>query len=215
MFSSRKEWLLWAIMLLVVGTITVSMFFETPYAYVQDRLGDNPIIAGAIYTALVFITTVAAPLAALPLAPAVSVIIGPFFTGFATVIGWTVGATVAFLIARHAGRPLLRRFVRLREIEKYERFIPEHSRFWWLVFLRVIDPTDMLSYVIGLFSSVRLGTYVLSTILGTIPFSFALAYGGNALIEGRYGIVTVVVLAGLLLFILSLYGYVRRAKQNR
>ena len=201
MNTRSKEWLLGALMLLLIGAMTASLFFDAPYDYAQEYLGDTPLITGLVYTLLVFLTTVVAPLAALPLAPAVSI------------IGWTLGAIAAFLIARHAGRPLLEKFVDLRKIKKYEAYIPEHNIFVWLVVLRMIVPVDVLSYAIGLLSSIRLPIYALATFVGVVPFSFILSYGGNALIEGDLPLFMSIGALGVLVFLVVVYGYLQNKKR--
>ena len=213
MNTRSKEWLLGALMLLLIGAMTASLFFDAPYDYAQEYLGDTPLITGLVYTLLVFLTTVVAPLAALPLAPAVSVIIGPFFTALASIIGWTLGAIAAFLIARHAGRPLLEKFVDLRKIKKYEAYIPEHNIFVWLVVLRMIVPVDILSYAIGLLSSIRLPIYTLATFVGVVPFSFILSYGGNALLERDLPLFVGIGALGVLVFLVVVYGYLQNKKR--
>lgn len=214
MHTRRKIGVLAIIIVLVFSLVTLSLFFETPYTYATQYFGDNLVIVGVVYIFFIIIATVIAPLAALPLAPAISILIGPFLTAILSIIGWTLGAIIAFLIARNFGRPVLSRFVDIKRVEKYESYIPKQHTFIWLIFLRMIIPVDILSYAIGFLSTIQLRTYSIATAIGVSPFAFIFVYGGNALLEKHYGILLLVVVAGLSLFISSIYFYRRRNKNE-
>lgn len=201
--------------IIFVVLLTLSFFFDTPRMYAEEHLGDSKIITGIVYTALIIVTTVFAPFAGLPLSPAVSIIVGPFLTAIYSVIGWAIGAYIAFFIARHLARPYLSRFVDTKHLERYESYIPEKHLFWWLIFLRVIMPVDILSYAIGLASSVRFPMYAVTTVIGITPFSFIWAYGGNAILEKDYAVLTMISAIGLALFISSFSFYYARHKRNQ
>lgn len=196
----------------VVMIITASLFFDVPRSYAEQYFGGSPVMTGLLYLSLVVFTTVVAPFAGLPLSPAVSIIIGPFMTTVYSVIGWTIGASIAFWIARRLARPLLSRFINMEKLEKYESYIPEKHLFMWLVFLRFIIPVDILSYAIGLTKRIQFPMYLITTFIGVIPFSFVWAYGGYALIEQNHTLFTVVASVGLVLFFSSIVFYYTRRR---
>lgn len=199
------------IFVLFVLILTLSFFFDIPRGYVEGLLGDSKATVSITYLLVVIATTVFAPFAGLPLAPATSMIIGPFLTALYSVCGWTVGAVIAFLISRHFARPFLSRFINMNRVERYEGYIPKEHIFLWLVFLRIVIPVDILSYAIGLTKRIRFKEYVISTFVGVIPFSFIWAYGGYALLERDYLMFLIISGIGLLLFFMSLmYYYTRR-----
>jgi len=130
------------------------------------------------------VSTVIAPVAILPLIPMIAPLLGPFTTGFASWIGWTIGSVIAFCIARYGGRPLLARFASLETIQNYERKIPQEAHFALIIAMRIVIPVDVLSYALGLFSSVSFWVYTSASSLGILWFSFAFAYIGYALDSG-------------------------------
>lgn len=146
----------------------------------------HPVLGALAFIGAMFIATVAAPIAVLPTVPLVALVLGPFATAVYSIIGWSLGAIVAFLIARHIARPVLERYLSLEDIARYERYIPEDAQFWWVVLLRVAIPVDILSYAIGLVSRMPLGKYVAATIIGVTPFSFVFSYLGVAFVSGRF-----------------------------
>lgn len=207
----------WANVLFVIFIIllTLSFFFDTPRMYAEEYLGESKAVTGAVYTMLIIVTTVFAPFAGLPLAPSVSIIIGPFLTALYSILGWAIGAYIAFFIARYLARPYLSRFVDTERLERYESYIPETHLFWWLIFLRVVMPVDILSYAIGLTSTIRFPLYAITTAIGIAPFSFIWAYGGNAALERDYFALFIIAAAGLTLFLFSCSFYYARRRRNK
>jgi len=201
--------------IVLVIILTSSLFFDIPRMYIEGMIGDNKVLVGATYFLLTVITTVVAPFAGLPLAPTVSIIVGPFLTGVYSVFGWTIGAIIAFFIARHVARPVLCRFIDMGRVERYEKYIPEKHIFLWLIFLRVIIPVDILSYAIGLTKRVQFPMYVFSTLIGVIPFSFIWSYGGYSLLERDYVMFSIFSGVGLLLFFIALMYYHVRHKERQ
>jgi len=115
----------------------------------------------------------------MPLIPVVSNIYGWFLAGVVTVIGWTFGSIIVFFISRKYGVPLIKKFVSLKKINKFESKIPKENLFIDIVLLRMIIPVDILSYALGLFSKVKFKTYVLATIIGITPFAFVFSFLGT------------------------------------
>lgn len=170
----------------------------------QDQLHGGLVGYGAYVLALI-LAVVLAPITVLPLIPAAAGIFGPFVTGVLSVAGWTIGAGIAFLIARYAGRPILSFFASLEDIEKLEAKFPQKDTFLGLVLLRMIVPVDILSYAVGLLSSMPLSTYLYATALGVAPFSFVFAYAGGAFAEGSY-----LTFAGIGVLGIALFWYIAR-----
>lgn len=142
---------------------------------------------GIISFILLFtLVTVIAPLTALPLVVPASAIFGPFLTSIYSIIGWTLGAMIAFLIARYLGKPILTSFVSLEKLEKYEKYFGGRVEFFGLVLLRMVLPVDLLSYAVGLLSKISFKKYMLATVIGITPFAFIFAYIGDALVQKQY-----------------------------
>jgi uncharacterized membrane protein YdjX (TVP38/TMEM64 family) len=167
----------------------------------------GPVEAFFVIMFLMCGATVIAPITVLPLVPVVAPIVGPFVTGCACAVGWTLGAVAAFLIARQGGRPLLERVVDMRALSAYESRIPDTAHFGLIVAFRLVIPVDLLSYALGLFSSVSLRTYASASGIGIIWFSFAFAYLGEALYTNDavlfivYGVLSAIIFVGALWYV--------------
>jgi len=163
------------ILFLVVTTVFV--FWQEPINYLQQFVVDNSILSVFVFIFLMFASTVFAPLTVLPLVPTAALFLGHFNTAIYSIIGWTLGSLVAFWIARNLGKPVLFRLVSEKEIIKYHKYTPKDIGFWWTVFLRMIIPVDVLSYVVGLLTEMKAWKYFLATLVGVTPFSFIFSYG--------------------------------------
>lgn len=181
---------------------------------VESLISDNPVMSVLVLIALMYAATVLAPITVLPLIPVVAPMLGPFVTGLASWIGWTGGAITAFWIARYGGRPLVSRVADMEKLARLESHIPENAHFFAILALRLILPVDVLSYALGIFSTVHAKTHAIASALGIMWFSFAFAYLGyafdsnNTVLFGTYSV------ASLIIFLTALW-YARRAFTRR
>jgi len=99
-----------------------------------------------------------------------------------TVVGATIGATLAFLVARHLGRDFVARLLKGKWAALDDQ-TATHG-FQVIFFLRLIPlvPFNALDYIAGL-SKVGVRDYILGTFLGIIPGTFAYVYLGSALTD--------------------------------
>lgn len=169
-------------LVLVVFFAAVWLYPE-PVRYLSEQLNESGMVGYTAFVALLVVATVVAPITVMPLIPMASMTFGPLVTGVLSVIGWTVGAVIAFLIARYLGRPAVERFVSFERLDSFMEQFHVHTRFLGMVVLRLTIPVDVVSYALGFTRAVGLFEYTAATLIGVVWFSFAFAYLGNALIE--------------------------------
>ena len=102
-------------------------------------------------------------------------------TGTLVVIaGATLGATLAFLLARTILRKRVERMAarhpKFRALD--EAITREGTKIVFLVRLSVLFPFTWINYVLGL-TGVRLRTYIWTTLVGIAPATFAFVYIGS------------------------------------
>lgn len=165
----------------------------------------NTAFGGWFFVLALVLAVVLAPVAAFPLIPLASALFGPFAAGVYSMVGWTLGGIIAFLIARHAGRPILRRFVSLDTFARYERLVPSEMTFAALVLLRMVIPVDVLSYAVGFLSTMPFRRYALATLIGVTPFSFIFAYGSSAVAAQQYVLIGALIALAMVIFISVFY----------
>jgi uncharacterized membrane protein YdjX (TVP38/TMEM64 family) len=186
---------------LVISFIAISYFIQSNPDYVENMVGGAKIRDFAlIFVLIVIVGTVFIPLTFIPLIPLAIFSYGAIITALLIVIGEFIGAMISFGISRKYGIPIVSKIVSLKEIDRYEKALPEGNLFWAIVLIRIAIPLDALSYVLGLFSKIKLRTFVLATILGLIPKAFALAYLGS--LELKYQLI-----AFVMFIVVILIGY--------
>ncbi len=198
-----------AILIIIVVFILSSYFAQKN----QDKLEIliNTGISGLLlYIFVVVIAEVIAPITAMPLLPIVSNTWGWLTAAITSIIGWTLGAWIAFAIARKYGVPLVKKFIPLKKLEKIEKRIPQKHLFWGVVFLRISIPVDILSYTLGLFTKMKTYPYLIATLIGVTPFAFIFAYAGTLPIG--YQIIAAAIAAAI--FLIS-YFIFRKKKEKR
>lgn len=195
----------------VVALLCAIYYLATWFSYDELEViaREHRIYGALLLGAIMFSTTVLAPLTSLPLVPLVAPILGPFTTGLASYVGWVCGAVVAFWIGRHYGQPFVSRYLDMSVVRRYERYIPPDVSFLYITLLRMVIPVDIFSYALGLFTTVSLRLYTGATLVGLLWFSFAFAYAGDALMGGDYVLLVSIGVASVVILFFS-WKYVRK-----
>ena len=150
---------------------------ETLRAYIQS-FGK---VAPAVYVFLYCIGPVLfVPGAILSLAGGLA--FGALWGTALTVFGATIGATLAFFVARSLGRDFVERLLKGR-FKLLDEAAGRHG-LKVIVFLRLIPlvPFNALDYAAGL-SKIGVRDYILGTLIGIIPGTFAYVYLGSSLVN--------------------------------
>jgi uncharacterized membrane protein YdjX (TVP38/TMEM64 family) len=182
---SKKEYL-W---LVGIGAMLISavLLVRTHSDSIMRFIEQHPVQGVCLFLILNILDAVIAPGATLPLIPVAAQVWGHFGAGLVTTAGWTAGSLIAFSIARRWGVPLVKKFASMDRLRQMKHYVPKDV-FWSVVFLRLVMPMDLLSYVLGLFTHISWGKYVAATALGVTPPAFLLAYLGQ--LPHAYDIIT-------------------------
>src|SRR5258708_18007817 len=130
----------------------------------------GPVTAGLLYVAVYIVGTVAL-LPGTVLSFAGAVLFGAYEGTLYTWIGATVGATLAYLMARVLGRDFVERLFGGR-FAAFDQRIREHG-FTGLLIIRLLPPLpfNAINFRCGL-TGIRLRDYVLATAIGIVPGTF-------------------------------------------
>ena len=190
----------------VLGLIIIGVFFVASALLAQKYeselhavVNDDSVFGMLGYVLITAVAIVVAPVSTLPLIPLTVSLWGWFTAGVLSIIGWTVGSQVAFLLARAYGKSLVQKFVSLERFRAYEKQFGAGNIFWTVVLLRMIVPVDILSYALGLFSTMSSRSFFLATIIGITPFAFIFSYLGS--LPPSFQIITLIEIV-LLIFII-------------
>lgn len=110
-------------------------------------------------------------------------VFGPLWGTVLTVVGATIGATLAFLVGRFLGRDFVASLLKdkFKGVGSLDEYAASRG-FEVIFFLRLIPlvPFNALDYMAGI-SKIGARDYVLGTFLGIIPGTFAYVYLGSTL----------------------------------
>ncbi|MDA0839153.1 MAG: TVP38/TMEM64 family protein [Planctomycetota bacterium] len=125
---------------------------------------------------LMVVQALAAPIPAVFITAANSLLFGPFVGGLLSISSATVAAFICFALARTFGEPLVGRLIPPKMRTKTDAFVDGHGGTAILVARLIpIVPFDPISYVAGL-SKMRAGTFFWATLIGQIPAGMTYSY---------------------------------------
>ena len=182
-----------------IRTLPLAEWFESFKTWVQ---GAGAI--GYVLYALVYVVCCVLVVPALALTLGAGAIFGFVAGSIVVIIGATLGATAAFLLARGVLRHRVERItsnhVKFRALDR--AITREGTKIMWLVRLSGFPPFTWVNYAFGL-TGVRLRQYIVTTFFGIIPgtlaFTWAGAAGAAALTGTGNRILLIVTAAGAIL----------------
>jgi uncharacterized membrane protein YdjX (TVP38/TMEM64 family) len=207
--------LLLVAVILAIRTLPVGEWLESFKSWVQ---GAGAI--GYVLYVLAYVVCCVLVVPALALTLGAGAIFGFVAGSIVVIIGATLGATAAFLLARTVLRHRVERItsnhVKFRALDR--AITAEGMKIMWLVRLSGFPPFTWVNYAFGL-TGVRLRQYIVTTFFGIIPgtlaFTWAGAAGAAALSGTGNRILLIVTAAGAILvsvFIARIaYQAIRRA----
>lgn len=168
-----------SLLAIVALFVLASFLFRNYQPNIEEIIGVKSLLGMALFVAVFILSIVFTPVSAMPIIPIGTRLWGIAISTALSVTGWTIGAMIAFNLARKFGRPYVSKIVSLEKIEKVEKFIPEKNIFWAIFFFRAVTPFDGLSYILGLITKISPRTYFWATLLGLIPFCLTMSYLGS------------------------------------
>ncbi|OIO41598.1 hypothetical protein COU56_03160 [Candidatus Pacearchaeota archaeon CG10_big_fil_rev_8_21_14_0_10_31_9] len=200
-----------SLVFIVALFLLISYLVQQNVDYIKSNLyyGIN---GKLIYIGALIISIVFAPVSVVPLMPIASGLWGWKIAGVLNIIGWSLGAVIAFLISRKYGVPLVSKLIPIKKLRKFEKYIPEENLFLAVVFFRMVTPVDGLSYILGLFTRMSFTSFTLATVIGIAPFSFVLAYAGTLSIGYQILSLSAAFLMFLIGLIIAYFSYKKKNK---
>ncbi len=124
-----------------------------------------------------------------------------------TVIALVTGSSIAFLLVRLYGRPLVERFVKPETIDKYlDNGSKKYELFLFLLFLFPFFPDDALCFIAGL-TGISYRHFLLIVIIARPPgMAFASLVGSGAIAVPWWGWVIIGIASAAFIFCSIRYG---------
>ena len=191
------------VFLLLVGGI----FFTVRYFHLQEYLEKERlrqfIAAYGVWGPLIFLTiwALAPPLSlpGLPLTLAGGVLFGPFWGVIYTLVGATVGAALAFLVARYLARDYVEAKLAGTRLMVLDEKVSQEG--WKVVaFIRLIPifPYFLVNFAFGL-TRITFWSFTIATFIFMLPLTIAFVYFSSNILDLFQGKVSRELLLGVLL----------------
>ena len=146
-----------------------------------------------------------------PITIAGGILFGKFFGTAYTIVGATIGASLAFIFSRYLGRGFIKNAEYNKKYGKIKGYEDKLEKKGLLVvlFLRLVPlfPFNGLNFALGL-TKLKFRDYALGTLIGIIPGSFVLSYFGDSL--ANLSIINLIISALLFLMLSLLYPLYKR-----
>ncbi len=192
----------WALFLLLLAAVVVAIWHRERFdlATLRQWLDGSGAVAPLLFIAIYALATVLfLPGSVLTLAG--GALFGPVLGTLYNLVGATLGATLAFLIARY----LAHDWVAAKAGDRVKRLMAGVEAEGWrfVAFLRLVPlfPFNLLNYALGL-TPIRLPHYALASFVFMSPGAFAytwLGYVGREAARGGEGLIQKVLIALALL----------------
>ncbi len=105
-------------------------------------------------------------------------LLGVWIGGIASFLGAILAACSGFWICRRGGRRVFRRLIGNQETRRIDRWFSKYGVYAIIISRPIPMLTEILSCLAGL-SALRFRTFLLSSILGTLPICFVYSYFGS------------------------------------
>lgn len=202
--EQRKKgaWLPLAMLVLLVAALVGVQLSGASQYLQQDRLRALIVSYGTLAPAAYILIYALAPvlfLPGLPLTVAGGILFGPFWGVVYTIVGATMGASLAFLAARYLARDWVATKLTSPRWNKLDGEVAAHG--WKVVaFTRLIPafPFNLLNYAFGL-TRIPFAHYVLASFVCMLPATVAFIVFSSSLPDLLRGRISPATLAGIVL----------------
>jgi len=197
------------IALLSVALVVIVSFDELHAALVRiydgaERvMAAHPVLGASVFVFLAALSAMFAFASSAVLVPAALAVWGQLLCIVLLWLGWTLGGTAAYAIARFFGRPIVTRLTSKSAMARYEETISCETPFSVVLVFQLALPSEIPGYVLGLARYPFL-VYLAALALAEIPFAVGTAYLGVGLIERKTFLLVGLGAAGVLSTVLGL-----------
>jgi uncharacterized membrane protein YdjX (TVP38/TMEM64 family) len=188
----KRNYTRWIFLALLIAAIGTAVAYRDQFdATALEQWVQNAGAAGPLLFMLIYILATVLFLPGSVLTLAGGALFGPVFGTFYNLTGATIGATLAFLIARYLASEWVEQKTGGRLKQLKEGIESEGWRFVAFVRLVPLFPFNLLNYALGL-TRIKLWHYVIASYICMLPGAIAytyLGYAGREAIAGSEGLI--------------------------
>ncbi|KPB03250.1 TVP38/TMEM64 family protein [Bacillus sp. CHD6a] len=202
---TKKNWIKGIIIAVLVGSL---LFINHNYLNISPEGIRQWILSFGIFAPVIYIVLYTIrPLILFPasiLSLAAGLAFGALWGTVYTVIGATLGAIVSFLVAKKFGKSIVKSQTSNVRVQKIQSQMEENG-FFYVLLLRLIPlfNFDLISYLAGL-SKVKVSHFMLATVIGIIPGTFAYNFLGSSFVGDNKLVIILAIIVFVLISVLPL-----------
>lgn len=142
----------------------------------ESLLQDNGFVAIIIFFFVCFLQPIILPIPEVVTVTAGSAVFGSFVAACISFVGTLTGIVTMYFIARKGGRMVIRKFVKERHVQKYERCVSKNEiGLLLLMFIIPILPDEIICVGAGI-GGVGVKKFIIIATVAKLITSFSLAY---------------------------------------
>ena len=201
----KKNWIKGILLAIIVGSL---LYINHNYLNISPEGIRKWILSFGIFSPIIYVVLYTIrPLILFPasiLSLAAGLAFGVLWGTVYTIIGATLGAIVSFLVAKKFGKNITQKKTSNVKVQKIQSQM-EVNGFFYVLLLRLIPlfNFDLISYLAGL-SKVKLSHFVLATVIGIIPGTFAYNFLGSSFVGDNKSVIIFAVVVFILISVLPL-----------
>lgn len=196
--------LLLLIALIFWSSVTVQDFFSNVFYVVEGYIRSQQVLGIIFFVLLAAVSAFLSPFSSIPLVPFAVLFWGEATTVILLTIGWLLGGIIAYAVGRYAGYPILLRLVPLEKIKKYEEHIPSELAFQVLLLFRLVMPSEITSYILGIIRY-KFWHYFIITLISELIFAVLAVYTSGAILEQKPLLIVSWLVAIIVIFLSAYY----------
>lgn len=209
----RKKLLItFGIILVASAVFGASAFLQSVFDQVAAELKTfteiHNLLGILAFAGLSALSVLLGPFTSIALVPWAAVIWGPAKTTLLLFGGWLVGNTLAYLIGRFLGYPLIAKILGQKKLDLWIGNLSDKLNFGHYLLFRLGTPSET-GYVFGLLKY-NFKKYMLITVISEGPFAVLAVFAGDAFAKSGWGLFSGLVALWFLLIGLAWAGFNKR-----
>ncbi len=154
-----------------------------------------PILSIFVFLALAAISAILIFFSSVVIVPVAVFAWGEVITFFLLLLGWFIGAMIAYFIGKNFGRKATKYFISEGKINSYGDLFSKEMGIFEVVLLKLALPSEVPSFFLGIIRYPFL-KYILVIIISELPFAIWVVYMSVAFVEDRKFLFLAVLISG-------------------
>lgn len=184
--------------ILLASSDALHLLIEEMLEFSEQWIGRHPRSGMIVFVLFSMFSAMAAFVSSSVLVPIAIHAWGETTTVVLLLSGWLLGGSTAYVLGRYPGRQVLRWFVSLERLQRYEGMISRRAPFPVVLLFQLALPSEVPGYVLGTLRY-RFHVYLAALALGELPYAIGTILLAKSFLEQNYVQLVAVATAGLLL----------------